>query len=690
MLRIPAIFTLIAAMTLAWGKEGDVRLEVARQMAEKGEYDNAVQELRRYLSEHPDASDIYVRIGRLRAMQGNYKLAGENFKIALKQNPEMSGAREGLAQAYEKTGDKGNAINEWRRLSQTSKDPVARKKATAHLNGLLTGKESKSELAQNAAGQDKNDLPPVSNGAPSGAAPSVAAPSIAAPIVAAPAIVAHSTNAANHLEMGYSPALDSGTSHGPEGIYAQKEFQAALRLYKEKKSDSALILLRKSLSKSPGHAGAYYLGGVIRFERGDYSKAMFNLKRGLDYPDRGSNAEFYIGRIYQRQDRQNDAIEAFEKYLPLAKSEAGKRQAETYLAQLKGGEKEKSETPKVAESKPEGSAEDAVAEGVPPSSALEKPTENQPKSVLFGRDGPLFFIIPDNTVASGKQLMAAFEACRWEKYEKAENQLKETALTYGGSDNAEAAGLDIVSIYLQLGLWENAQRRLSDYLSSAAKDSVKYPDAAHYLFALAELGAKNGERAEKQLLKIKGGAKFGPTSEEVDYRLAQAGELLKDSKKWATYLEKAYTSTMNPVHKIVMAQKLGFLHSKFGSSERAIEYFHKSINDCRDSVSSEREDLAGLCAESQIRLADLIFKKKDWKAALAEYKLFAVKHSDHKEAAWAHYQIANIYKATNNFESALNEYQRVIDNYSESYWATQAKWKREDTIWQKEYAEVLD
>jgi hypothetical protein len=38
----------------------------------------------------------------------------------------------------------------------------------------------------------------------------------------------------------------------------------------------------------------------------------------------------------------------------------------------------------------------------------------------------------------------------------------------------------------------------------------------------------------------------------------------------------------------------------------------------------------------------------------------------------------------------LNEYKRVIDNYPESYWASQAKWKREDTIWKKEYEEVLD
>jgi outer membrane protein assembly factor BamD (BamD/ComL family) len=100
--------------------------------------------------------------------------------------------------------------------------------------------------------------------------------------------------------------------------------------------------------------------------------------------------------------------------------------------------------------------------------------------------------------------------------------------------------------------------------------------------------------------------------------------------------------------------------------------------------------LADLCAEVQLRTADLAYRKKDWKGAMAKYRQFASKWPGHKESAWVHYQMANIYKATGNFESALNEYKRVIDNYPDSYWASQAKWKREDAIWRKEYEEVLD
>jgi tetratricopeptide (TPR) repeat protein len=238
--------------------------------------------------------------------------------------------------------------------------------------------------------------------------------------------------------------------------------------------------------------------------------------------------------------------------------------------------------------------------------------------------------------------------------------------------------------------------RLSDYLGGVTKDSAKYLDAAYYLTALAELGRKNGDKAEKYLLKIKAGASFAPSQEEIDYQLALAGELLKDSKKWAAYLDRAYASAKNSVRKAELAQKLGFLHSKFGSTDRAMEYFRKSIQDCPGSAldslaKSGSEGIpSAFCSESNLRLADLAFKQKDWKAALATYKQFGQKYPDHKESAWVQYQIANIYKVTNNFESALNGYKRVIDNYPDSYWASQAKWKREDTIWQKEYEEVLD
>ncbi len=647
-------------------RESELRLEVSREWADKGEYDKAVQELRLYLSEHPDSPDIYALIGSYRMKQGNFKLAGENYKIALAKNPNLREAREGLAMAYEKAGDQVKAEEERKKLG-----PV------------------------------KHAVPPAAAKPPQAAKPAPAAsikPVIPTPVSlipeAAPRMAQEETTP---LDPNFSPALDSGASHGPEGIYAQKEFIEAVNLYRQGKTEAMAGTLRRCISKSPGHAGAYYLGGVVRFEKGEFGKALFNFKRGVDYPDRGFNSWFYMGRIYQLQERFGEAIAAYGKYIQLTKSEKGKKQAEGYLAQMRGvktpegkpsenknadGKAPDKKTVKADSSKAkDGKPADGESRDAHPAAAKEP---DAAKPVVLGRDGTLFFIIPDAASPSGKQLSQAYELCKKEKFEKAVNLLKETVLGYGGSDNADAANLDLASAYLSLGLWEAARDRLADYLGETNRDSVRYYDGAEYLMALAQLGLKDGEKAERALLKIKPGAGNGPSQEEIDYRLTLAADLQKDGKKSSLYLEKAYVSSKDPVRKASLSQQQGFLYSRFGNTDKAMDFFRRSMADCKDAA------LAAVCAESQLRLADMTFKKKDWKGAMTQYRQFATKFPEHKESAWVHYQIANIYKLTNNFESALNEYKRVIDNYPDSYWASQAKWKREDTIWQKEYEEVLD
>ncbi|MDB5102528.1 MAG: tetratricopeptide repeat protein [Fibrobacteres bacterium] len=673
-------------------KEGGLRLEVSRQLAEKGEYDKAIEELRLYLSEHPDSPEIHARIGALRMKQGDFKLAGENFKLALSKDPNLKEAREGLATAYEKAGDKARADEEWKKLGRGpggAKVPPTAAGTTATKD---VGEPGQGNVKDTHAG---DAIPAVKGQAAIPAKQSGAAGNPVAP-----------------ADPDFSPALDSGSSKGATGIYAQKEFLEALDLYRKGKADAMAVPLRRSLSKSPGHPGAYYLGGVMRYEKGEYGKALFNFKRSTEYPDRGFNAYFYMGRIYQKQERFDEAIAAFEKYLQSTKSEPGRKQAETYLAQMRGpkaavpaGKKEAA--PETAKDAVKDSSKQAgnesgkegghPGEGEKPKDGAEpdsreahpaeppKPPAEEAKAMVLGRDGSLFFIIPDAASPSGRKLNEAYDLCKKEKFEKAVNLLKEAVLNYGGSDNADAANLDLASVYLRLGLWESARDRITDYAGpGSSRDSVKYYDAAQYLGALAQLGLKDGEKAERALLRIKPGAANGPDQGEIDYRLAQAAESQKDGKKLSAYLDKAYASAGNPERKASLAQQQGFLFAKYGNTDKAMEHFRKSMADCKDP------SLASICAESQLRLADMAFRKKDYKAAMDQYRQFAAKFPGHKEAAWVHYQMANIYKLTNNFESALNEYKRVIDNYPDSYWSSQAKWKREDTIWQKEYEEVLD
>jgi tetratricopeptide (TPR) repeat protein len=513
----------------------DLRLEVARQWEEKGEYDKAVQELRLYLSEHPEnPGAIYARVGGLRLKQGNYKLAGENFKIALSKDPDLADARAGLALAYEKQGDKAKAEEERKKLA-----------------AMAGARPAPAAAVPGAAGPDARPYPEVGNpsvtppaaagSVPGGSAPAESqhaaglphpgqgspAPARAAANAAA-TVPANATGAADDGEGGFSPALDSGSSKGPEGIYADKDFLAALELYKAGKLDAMAGPLRRCLSRHPGHPGAYYLGGVMRYEKGDLAKALFNFKRALGYPDRGFNAHYYMGRICQRQERLPAAAAEFREYLKAAPSPAGRKRAEAYLAQM--GEGNATATPaatggdadgkgrpgtEAAPARPdaagkipgtalkEKTAKEAAHEsggpagvgpgtgpapgpeakaGNPDANPAAKPKAppapvppSEAKALVLDREGGLLFLIPDPESASGKKLKEAHSLVKNDRFEKAIEALKEVMLGYGGSDNAAAAGLDMASVYLRLGLWDQARERAADHAgpTEAPRDSAK-------------------------------------------------------------------------------------------------------------------------------------------------------------------------------------------------------------------------
>jgi tetratricopeptide (TPR) repeat protein len=306
--------------------------------------------------------------------------------------------------------------------------------------------------------------------------------------------------------------------------------------------------------------------------------------------------------------------------------------------------------------------------------------------LVLNKGAFLPFVVADSNGASGRKLKEAFEAFRKEKYEKSADLLKETIKLFGGSPNAEAANLDLAAVYVRLGLWDNAKDRILDYLGGA-KEPQRYRDLAFYLEGLMHLGRRDGEKAERAFLKVKRDAWGGPSGEEIDFRLAQAGELMKDMTKWAGYLEKAQASAKDPARKARLWHQSGQLHGKHGRPDRAVEFHRKVLDAC---AKGGIEEFADLCADSRLRVADIEFKRKRYKESMAEYRKFEADFPEHKEGAWAHYQMANIYQATRNLESALNEYKKVIDNYPDSYWASQAQWKREDAIWRKEYEEVLD
>ena len=172
--------------------------------------------------------------------------------------------------------------------------------------------------------------------------------------------------------------------------YDGPAFRRGLELVNQKKYAEAAAQWREVLQQQPGNPGAYYYAGVGRYELGELDKAAYNFKRAFDYPDKGFNAWYYLGRIAAKQGRTAEARANYEKYLSLTQSANGIAEVKGRLARLPQAEKpaaaEAAPAPapeKAAEAAPAPAPEKA-AEAAPskPEAPAEQPKADKPKVVV--------------------------------------------------------------------------------------------------------------------------------------------------------------------------------------------------------------------------------------------------------------------------------------------------------------------
>ncbi len=694
---------LALACTTSFAAQDDVRLESAQKWIEKGNYDKAVQEYRLYLSEHPDAAEIYAEIGKIRMQQGNYKLAADNYKVALKKKPSLLNVQEALAQVYEKNGDKDKAKLEWRKLIDLSQDPAQKNRAQKRFANIESPPYQGVAAEEDHAPPEAKTIPAKDNHPE----PIKADVNKTPKSKELPKIKASEDPLPQAKPSANNQTIFDANLSAPQqtGVYASPEFANALQHYHANETDLAQKALRECLNKNPRHAGAFYVGGLIRFQEGDYAKALYNFKRSEAYPEKGKNVHYFLGRIYQNQKQKKAAESEYQKYLQVSTDENAKQQVQTWLQELHGNTNvtesiadknehitENTAVKKTAENEKakdhregENNAEEIKSETEQNAELkTELPSAKSQVAKLTLRiahakpvEGYLFYSVNDASKARGS-LDQAVELYKQERFEKAINQFKQIILQFGGSEYADVAALDMATIYLQLGLNDNALAQTEELLKSLTPDS-ELNSQTQYLLALAHLQKKSWEKAERLLNGLKAKRSGGPSDENLEDRLVEVGELSQDIKKWVGYLEKSAQSATERHKKAKLWAKLGALHMRSANTEKGLEFFRKASNDCTDSA------LNIICSESQVQIADFEFKNKNWAEAKKEYQAIAKRDPRFKDGSWVHYQLANIYKETSNYEMALNEYKVVIDNYPYSYWAAQAKWQREDTIWRKQY-----
>lgn len=127
--------------------------------------------------------------------------------------------------------------------------------------------------------------------------------------------------------------------------YNGPAFTKGIELQLAGKEQEAFEQWRKVLQQEPGHPGAFYHAGVGRFNIGEFDKARYNFERSFDYPAKGFNAHYFLGRIAENQKDPARARRHYELYLQLTKSAQGIAEVKGRLAKLPLVEKKKESVP---------------------------------------------------------------------------------------------------------------------------------------------------------------------------------------------------------------------------------------------------------------------------------------------------------------------------------------------------------
>ena len=326
----------------------DPRIEQGAIFEAKGEYEMALGEYRAILAEQPQNSEAYFLAAEVYLKMPKQDLARAlaNYRLAYKFTPTMSKAYEGAARVYELMGKKAKAEEE------RAKDPKNKptEEVTAPAVELSEAPSAESKAAEPAKPAETKIAEPAKPESAPAAVETKAAEKAPEPAkVAEPA----------------KPAAEPAKTAEPakaETVVPTDPFEKGKMLLAEGKYKDAAPLWREVLAKKPGDKGAYFYAGVTRYYMGEYDKAEFNLKKGLEYKEEGNDANYYLALIYQKGKKNDLEKKALAAYLKKAAPDAKFRKpAEDRLAEMKAA----ADSAKVASAAPATEAAAPAKESAP-------------------------------------------------------------------------------------------------------------------------------------------------------------------------------------------------------------------------------------------------------------------------------------------------------------------------------------
>lgn len=147
--------------------------------------------------------------------------------------------------------------------------------------------------------------------------------------------------------------------------------------------------------------------------------------------------------------------------------------------------------------------------------------------------------------------------------------------------------------------------------------------------------------------------------------------------------EEAVKLAADPSDKVYACFKLGQEYFAIDNTPRGLEAFRQAI------AAGEAAGVYERVPDSYFRIADCWYRGKEYTQALAQYTTAVRKYPGYQETPWGLFQIGNCNRSLRNYQQAVDAYNELLRKYPDDYWASQAKWKMEDTIWEHEYQAIL-
>ncbi len=645
------------ATTHAAGTEDYIHYRLGVKYKEQRKLDQAVEEFRKVLGAYPDNYNAYMQLAEIRGLQGQYRLAVYNLQKSLDYNPGWSKARRMLADAYARDRRFQDAIEEWQKY-YNSCDPAERDSVQKVIDKLMNIVQSGGETP------DGTGLLDTLSGKPE--------PTPKAQKTPKPTKIGGSVPRA--APRGSSPSYKKGPSIDEEFKHGVLAYEKAIDTRDNSLMIKALEHLKTTLAMSPGHAGAYYYAGLIRRRQGRNGMAKINFTKGLAYPELGYNAHFYLGKIFGEEKNYAQAIKHLRSYIELTDYEPGRREAQglinRYQAILDAAGKD---TLKVDIKE--------IIRGDLHRELSQIPPEVRPTPIEVRIDSMLSMSIVDTLTDPGRAMLGAVREFNEGKYDNALKEFKTVLAEYPRGDISARSTYDMGICYMKLGNYRAAENQFQQVIDRFGTHDLT--GRAAFLKALSYY-KRDEPRTAEQLFRgfIRGNRSHNWVGKAYEY-LGDCYVDLEDHKRAVDAYTHAAEKASSPLDRVHADFKAGETYFKIDNRNRAVERFREAIK------AGEKNSVYVRVPDSYYRIADHFYRTEQYDKAGKYYRRVTRKYPQFQDTPWGLFQLGGVYKAQKNYDKAIETFKELIKNYPEDYWARQAKWKLEDTVWEHEYRAVL-